>query len=62
MLSAAMMLRYGLSLPAEADRIEAAVDEVLSSGLRTPDLFSGAEGEHESGTDEVTAAVLAELA
>jgi 3-isopropylmalate dehydrogenase len=62
MLSAAMMLRYGLSLPAEADRIEAAVDEVLSSGLRTPDLFSGAEGEHESGIDEVTAAVLAELA
>ncbi len=61
MLSAAMMLRYGLALPAEADRIEAAVDAVLASGLRTPDLFSGADGERESGTEAVTAAVLAEL-
>ena len=62
MLSAAMMLRYGLVMPAEADRIESAVDAVLASGLRSPDLFTGAEGEREAGTAEVTAAVLAELA
>jgi 3-isopropylmalate dehydrogenase len=61
MLSAAMMLRYGLGMPSEADRVEAAVDAVLASGMRTPDLFSGAECEHEAGTAEVTAAVLAEL-
>ncbi len=37
-LSAAMMLRHGLSMPAEAEAIEAAVDHVLGHGLRTPDL------------------------
>ena len=31
-LSAAMMLRYSLAMPAEADRIEAAVQKVLSKG------------------------------
>ena len=61
MLSAAMMLRYGLGQAAGADSIEAAVDAVLAAGLRTPDLFSGAEGESKVGTGEVTAAVLAEL-
>ena len=61
MLSAAMMLRYGLDMPGEADRIEAAVDAVLDSGLRTPDLFSGTTGESEAGTEEITAAVLSEL-
>jgi len=59
MLSAAMMLRYGLGESAAADAIEDAVDGVLASGLRTPDLFSGAEGERKAGTDEVTEAVLA---
>ena len=39
MLSAAMMLRYGLAMPDEADRIEAAVDAVLATGMRTPDLY-----------------------
>ncbi len=62
MLSAAMMLRYGLSMAVEADRIESAVDAVLASGLRSPDLFTGAGGERKAGTDEVTEAVLAELA
>jgi 3-isopropylmalate dehydrogenase len=61
MLSAAMMLRYGLAMADEAGRIETAVDAVLASGIRTPDLFSGSEGETEAGTAEVTAAVLAEL-
>ncbi len=61
MLSAAMMLRYGLSMAAEADRIETAIDEVLADGLRTPDLATGAEGEITAGTTEVTGAVLAKL-
>jgi 3-isopropylmalate dehydrogenase len=37
-LSAAMMLRYSLGMPAEADRIEAAVAAALAGGGRTPDL------------------------
>jgi 3-isopropylmalate dehydrogenase len=45
-LSAAMMLRFSLNLPAEADRIEAAVKKVLAQGLRTPDI-------HEAGTTRV---------
>ncbi|RVT94400.1 3-isopropylmalate dehydrogenase [Sphingomonas crocodyli] len=37
-LSAAMMLRYSLGLPDEADRIEAAVAKALAGGARSPDL------------------------
>ncbi len=37
-LSAAMMLRYSLGRPAEADRIEAAVAKALAGGARTADL------------------------
>jgi len=37
-LSAAMMLRFSLGLPAEADRIEAAVAKALEAGARSPDL------------------------
>jgi 3-isopropylmalate dehydrogenase len=62
MLSAAMMLRYGLGDGAGADRLEAAVDAVLESGLRTPDLATGGGSEVEAGTEQVTDAVLAELA
>jgi 3-isopropylmalate dehydrogenase len=58
-LSAAMMLRHGLDRADDAARIEAAVDAVLESGLRTPDL--AAAGEAAAGTDEITAAVLAQL-
>lgn len=39
-LSAAMMLRYGLDQPEAADRIEAAVREVLDRGYRTGDILS----------------------
>src|SRR5215218_6749657 len=70
-LSVAMMLRHGLDRAEEATRIEAAVDAVLAGGLRTPDLASGtvapppltgsAAREVEVGTEEMTAAVLAEL-
>ena len=58
-LSAAMMLRHGLGRPAEASRVEAAVDAVLERGLRTPDLLGGAPQEVEVGTAEMTDAVLA---
>ena len=37
-LSAAMMLRYSLDMPAEADRIEAAVAKALAGGARTADI------------------------
>ena len=37
-LSAAMMLRYSLSMEQAADRIDAAVTAALVSGARTPDL------------------------
>jgi len=37
-LSAAMMLRYSLNLPAPADRIEAAVAKALAGGARSFDL------------------------
>ncbi|MEW5856561.1 MAG: 3-isopropylmalate dehydrogenase, partial [Cyanobacteriota bacterium] len=39
-LSAAMMLRYGLDQPAAADRIEQAVMQVLDEGDRTGDIMS----------------------
>jgi len=39
-LSAAMMLRYGLNLAAAADRIEQAVITVLDQGYRTGDIMS----------------------
>lgn len=62
MLSAAMMLRYGLGDAEAAERIEKAVDVVLEKGLRTPDIFEDGDGETRVGTREITDAVLAELA
>jgi 3-isopropylmalate dehydrogenase len=58
-LSAAMMLRHGLGRADDAARVEAAVDDVLERGLRTPDL--AADGETAVGTAEVTDAVLSAL-
>lgn len=55
LLSAAMMLRHGLSMPDQAAAVESAVDAVLADGLRTQDLGGGAT------TAEVTAAVLAAI-
>ena len=60
-LSAAMMLRYSLNQAAAADRIESAVQAVLSAGLRTADIWS--DGTQRVGTramgDSVVAAVRA---
>ena len=60
-LSVAMLFQHGLDRPEDARRIESAVEAALDDGLRTPDLRSGAEGEREAGTAEMTAAVIAAL-
>jgi 3-isopropylmalate dehydrogenase len=54
-LSAALMLRHGLSRDEQAARIESAVDKALEAGLRTGDLGGKAT------TAEATRAVLEEL-
>jgi len=58
-LSAAMMLRFSLNRPEQADRIEAAVKKVLAKGLRTPDIYEA--GTTRVGTKEMGDAVLAVL-
>ncbi len=58
-LSAAMMLRYSLNEPAQAERIERAVTAVLDGGLRTADIQSA--GTRLVGTREMGAAVAAAL-
>jgi 3-isopropylmalate dehydrogenase len=55
-----MMLRFSLNLPAEADRIEAAVKKVLSQGLRTADIYE--TGTTKVGTAEMGDAVVKALA
>ena len=55
-LSVAMMLRYSLAAPEQADRIERAVAEVLDRGLRTGDI--AAPGTKTVGTVEMGDAVL----
>lgn len=51
-LSAAMLLRHSLRLGAEADALEAAVDDVIRAGPHTPDLGGSAT------TDDVRSAVV----
>lgn len=43
-LSAAMLLRYSLGMPKEAEAVEAAVDAVLAEGLRTADIVGESSG------------------
>lgn len=59
-LSAAMMLRYSLNKAEQADRIEAAVKQVLAQGLRTADIYEA--GTTKVGTREMGAAVIKALA
>jgi 3-isopropylmalate dehydrogenase len=59
-LSFAMMLRYSFGLKTEADKLEAAVQTVLASGLRTGDIMQ--EGKKLVGTSQMGDAVLAALA
>jgi 3-isopropylmalate dehydrogenase len=55
-LSVAMLLRYSLDLPAEADAIERAVAATLTAGERTADLAQA--GERALSTSEMTDAVI----
>lgn len=55
-LSAAMLLRYGLDEPKAADAIERAVGEALDGGARTADIAEA--GENVIGTKEMTRRVL----
>ena len=50
-LSVAMMLRYSFGLNDAANKIEAAVDEVLEAGYRTYDIMD--EGKTRVGTKEM---------
>ena len=54
-LSAAMMLRHGFAMEAQAAAVESAVERALADGLRTPDLGGTAN------TREATQAVLKHL-
>jgi 3-isopropylmalate dehydrogenase len=54
-LSAALMLRHGFAMEAEASAVESAVDQALADGLRTADLGGSAT------TAEATKAVLQHL-
>lgn len=58
-LSAAMLLRYSLDLPEQAQRVEDAVQKVLEQGLRTPDIFE--EGTQKVGTTQMGDAVIRAL-
>lgn len=58
-ISVAMMLRYSLAEPAQADRIGRAVQQVLADGLRTADIIS--DGMTKISTSEMGDAVVASL-
>jgi 3-isopropylmalate dehydrogenase len=53
-LSAAMLLRHSLGLEKEAAAVEAAVDQVLEEGVRTPDIAY-------TGTEVVSTPVMGDL-
>jgi 3-isopropylmalate dehydrogenase len=58
-LSAALLLRHSLGLPAEAAALEQAVADALAAGARTADLVRG--GERAYATREAGEAVLSRL-
>jgi 3-isopropylmalate dehydrogenase len=58
-LSAAMLLRHSLDLPREAERVERAVERVLTAGYRTKDIHT--PGTRLVGTDEMGDQVVREL-
>ena len=58
-LSMAMMLRFSLNQPEAAERVEAAVRQVLADGLRTADIWS--PGTQRVGTRAMGDAVLAAI-
>lgn len=52
-LSAAMLLKYGLGMQEEANKIENAVDKVIKDGYRTEDIYRGVSNETLVGTAEM---------
>lgn len=58
-LSAALMLRYGLDMEEKAARIEQAVEKVLDQGYRTADIWT--EGTTLVGTKEMGDRILENL-
>ena len=58
-LSFAMALRYSLNCSAQADKIECAVQTLLTNGIRTPDIM--AEGCTQVSTAEMGDALIKEL-
>ena len=60
-LSAALLLRYALGLETEAAAIESAVRAVVDAGLRTGDIYTGAEGTRKVNTREMGDAVAAAI-
>lgn len=58
-LSAALMLRFSLGENAAADDLEAAIQAVITKGIRTGDIFS--EGDTKVSTSEMGDAILAEI-
>ena len=58
-MSAAMLLEYGLGLASDAARVTAAVEATLSAGARTADLVE--PGQESLGTRAFTEQVLALL-
>ena len=60
-LSVAMLLRYSLGEAEAADAIDSAVDAAIASGMRTGDLYTGAEGETKATTAEMGQAIITAL-
>ena len=58
-LSVALMMRYSLGLTEEAAAVERAVEQVLASGLRTPDVAGG--GGKQVGTSDLGDALAAAI-
>lgn len=58
-LSAAMMLRYSLDMPEQADRIEKAVSDTLDQGYRTADIYT--EGTIRVGTSQMGDVILSNM-
>jgi 3-isopropylmalate dehydrogenase len=58
-LSVAMLLRHSLALPGEAERVEQAVERVLTAGHRTKDIHT--PGSRLVGTREMGDRVVREL-
>lgn len=60
-LSVSMLLRYSLGEAEAADAIDSAVDAAIASGMRTGDLYTGADGETKATTSEMGQAIITAL-